>query len=101
MKTNTKLIVTFQDGFSFEATLEKAIAYTGNRRKAFYIAWDDAKYSNQKNQYIDSRTRFTNEGMRPAKKIETILNQWKREHNTYWESKRDASYIIKSVVEVA
>ena len=96
-----KIIVTFEDGYSFDAHLYNDFCYScRNQNKIWCIHWEEENFSEEENQYIDNRIRFTNEGVRPAKKIETILNQWKREHNKYFEHRRDASITIKSI-EVA
>ena len=83
---NTKLTVTMEDGKTFEAVIW--LGQFSNIRNAFQIA------VNPENNLSDEEI-----GLRPAKKIETIFDQFKREHNKYLNHKDD-SWKIKSV-EVA
>ena len=95
---NTKLTVTMEDGKTFEAVIW--LGQFSNIRNAFSIAVNpENNLSDEENTYVFRRFYDKEIGLRPAKKIETIFDQFKREHNKYWNHK-DESWKIKSV-EVA
>ncbi len=95
---NTKLTVTMEDGKTFDAVI--FLGNFTNITKSFYINVNqENNLSDEENTYVFRRFYDKEIGLRPAKKIQTILNQFKREHNKSWDWKDD-SWKIKSV-EVA
>ena len=92
---NTKLTVTMEDGKTFDAVI--FLDNFTDIAKAFYISVNhEMNLSDEENTYVFRRFYEKEIGLRPAKKIETILNQFKREHNKFWNHKDD-SWKVKSI----